>query len=109
MTKATIKKIAKEAGIDLSLIEIKKSGGVYRIEDSDLPADLAKANIEYNGERGGQLPEVEKRIKKYNREAKKLVKAIGGKYWGFCTGYGAWHYELGAMDYSTKLAFANID
>lgn len=109
MTKATIKKIAKEAGIDLSLIEIKKSGGVYRIEDCDLPADLAKANIEYHSEHGEQLPEVEKRIRKYNREAKKLVKAIGGKSWGFQTGYGAFHYELGEMDYSTKLAFANID
>lgn len=106
MTRATIKKAAKEAGVDLSLIKITRIGGVYGLEDSDLPADLAKRNVEYEG--AGQLPEVEKRIRKYNREAKKLLKALGVKYWGFQTGYGAFHYELGAMSESTKLAFANI-
>lgn len=110
MTKATIKKAAKENGVDLSLIEISRNGsGVYCIEDTSLPADLAQRNIEYGERTGCQLPEVEKRISKYNREARKLLKALGAKHWGFKTGYGAWHYELGAMSESTKLAFANID
>lgn len=39
MTKATINKAAKEAGVDLSLIKIFRSNGTYRIEDADLPAE----------------------------------------------------------------------
>ena len=41
MTKATLKKAAKAAGVDLSLIKITKIGGVYGLEDTDLPANLA--------------------------------------------------------------------
>ena len=41
MTKAIIKKAAKAAGVDLSLIKITKIGGVYGLEDTDLPANLA--------------------------------------------------------------------
>lgn len=107
MTKATIKKTAKSAGIDLSLIKITKVGGVYGIEDADLPVDLARRNVEYEGP--GQLPEVEKIIRAYNRAAKKLVKAINCEYHGYKTGYGAWHYEFAPMSGSAKLAFANID
>ena len=107
MTKATIKKAAKAAGVDLSLIKITRIGGVYGLEDADLPADLAKRNIEYEGP--GQLPEVEKRISQYNRAVKKLVKAIGGEYHGFKTGYGAWHYTLASMTAGERLAALNID
>ena len=98
---------AKAAGVDLSLIKITKIGGVYGLEDADLPADLAKRNIEYEG--AGQLPEVEKRINQYNRAVRKLVKAIGGEYHGFKTGYGAWHYTFGSMTAGERLAAANID
>ena len=107
MTKATIKKAAKAAGVDLSLIKITRIGGVYGLEDADLPADLAKRNVEYEG--AGQLPEVEKRIIQYNRAVKKLVKAIGGEYHGFKTGYGAWHYTLASMTAGERLAALNID
>ena len=107
MTKATIKKAAKTAGVDLSLITITKIGGVYGLEDADLPADLARRNVEYEGP--GQLPEVEKRIRQYNRAVKKLVKAIGGEYHGFKTGYGAWHYTLSSMTAGERLAALNID
>ena len=41
MTKATLKKAAKAAGVYLSLIKITKIGGVYGLEDTDLPANLA--------------------------------------------------------------------
>lgn len=107
MTKATIKKAAKAAGVDLSLIKITKIGGIYGLEDADLPTDLAKRNVEYKGV--GQLPEVEKRISQYNRAVKKLVKAIGGEYYGFKTGYGARHYTFGSMTAGERLAAANID
>ena len=107
MTKATIKKAAKAAGVDLSLIKITKIGGVYGMEDMDLPADLAKRNAAYEG--AGQLPEVEKRISRYNRAVRKLVKAIGGEYHGFKTGYGAWHYTLSSMTAGERLAALNID
>ena len=107
MTKAIIKKAAKAAGVDLSLIKITRIGGVYGLEDADLPADLAKQNVEYEGP--GQLPEVEKRISRYNRTVRKLVKAIGGEYHGFRTGYGAWHYTLASMTTGERLAALNID
>jgi len=107
MTKTTIKKAAKSAGIDPSLIKITKAGGVYGIEDADLPADLAQRNIAYEGL--GQLPEVEKVIRTYNRAAKKLIQAIGGEYHGYKTGYGAWHYTLASMTAGERLAALNID
>ena len=109
MTKATIKKAAEKNGIDLSIISIRKSGGTYRFEMEELPADLVKKNLEYYYNTNKELPEVEKMIKKYNREVKKLLKALGVKYWGLKTGTGAWDYELGEMSTSTKLALANID
>lgn len=109
MTKTTITKTAKENNIDLTLINITRSNGTYRFEMADLPADLVKKNLDYFYETDEQLPEVEKMIKEYNREVKKLLKALAVKYWGFRTGTGAWDYELGAQSYSTKLAFANID
>lgn len=109
MTKTTITKIAKENNIDLALIKISRCSGTYRFEMADLPNDLTKKNLDYYYETNEQLPEVEKMIKKYNREVKKLLKALAVKYWGFRTGTGAWDYELGAQSYSTKLAFANID
>lgn len=107
MTKTTINKVAKSAGIDTSLIKITKVGGVYGIEDADLPADLARRNVEYEGP--GQLPEVEKIIRAYNRAAKKLVKAINSEYHGYKTGYGAWHYTLASMTAGERLAALNID
>lgn len=107
MTKATIKKIAKAAGVDIDLIKIIKAGGTYRFEHTDFSAEQIKRNLEYEGP--GQLPEIERAIKKYNKAVKKLVKALKCEYWGYMTGYGAWCYELGAMSVSTKLAFYNID
>lgn len=109
MTKKQIEKIAQQNGIDLSLIYIFKRCGTMHIEMADLPADLAKKNIAYYDETNNQLPEVEKMIKKYNREAKKLLKALNVKWWAFKTGYGAWDHRLGEMSESTKLAFNNID
>lgn len=109
MTKQQIVKIAQQNSIDLSLIAIFKRSGTMHIEMADIPADLAKKNIAYYDETNNQLPEVEKMIRKYNREAKKLLKALGVKWWAFKTGYGAWDYRLGEMSESTKLAFNNID
>ena len=109
MTKAQIQKIAKANGLDISLISIRKCSGTLRFEMADLPADLAKRNIDYWYENGYQLPEVEKIIKKYNQQANKLLKLLGLKHWGLKTGTGAWDYELGEMSYSTRLALENID
>ena len=109
MTKAQIQKIAKANGLDISLISIRKCSGTIRLEMADLPADLAKRNIEYYYENCEQLPEVEKTIKKYNQQAKKLLAVMGLKHWGLKTGTGAWDYELGEMSYSTRLALYNID
>ena len=55
------------------------------------------------------MPEVEKRISRYNKAVRKLVKAIGGEYHGFKTGYGAWHYTLSSMTAGERLAALNID
>ena len=109
MTKTTITKVAKENGIALDLIKIYRTDGTYGFEMANLPSDMVKANIEYYDRNGEQLPEVEKMVRKYNREVKKLLKALGEKYWGFRCGDGTWQYELGEQSYSTKLAFANID
>lgn len=109
MTKKQIEKIAEQNGIDISIFKIFKRCGTMHIEMNDLPADLAKKNIAHYNETNNQLPEVDKMIRKYNREAKKLVKALGVKWWAFKTGYGAWDYRLGEMSESTKLAFNNID
>lgn len=109
MTKKQIENIAKLYSIDISMVSITKRSGTWHFEMADLPADLAKKNIAYYYENNDQLPEVITMIKKYNRQVKKLLKALGWKYWGFKTGSGAWDYELGNMSESTKLAFANID
>lgn len=109
MTKKQIEKTAQEHGISITLVEIKKASGTIRFEKKDLPADLAKKNVAHYYETGEQLVEVERMIRKYNRQVKKLLKVLGVEYWGFRTGYGAWVYQLGAMSNSTKLAFANID
>ncbi len=107
MTKATIKKIAKAASVDIDLIKITKSGGTYRFEHADFSAEQKRRSLEYEGP--GQLPEIEKAIKKYNKAVKKLIKALKCEHWGYMTGYGAWCYELGKMDVGRKLAFYNID
>ncbi len=109
MTKATIKKIAKENNINLEIIKISYSSGTYHFEMADLSADLIKKNLSHYYETNEQLPEVEEMIKRYNREVKKLLKALSVKYWGFKSGSGEWNYSLGEQSYSTKLAFANID
>ncbi len=107
ITRAAIKKAAIKANVDLSLIKITLAGGVYGIEDADLPADLSQKNVEFEGP--GQLPEVEAIIRKYNREARKLVNALDCEYWSYKTGYGAWCFVLGPMSNGEKLAFANMD
>lgn len=107
MTKATITKTAKEKGISLDLIKITRRNGTYDFDMVDLPADMVKANLECSDDHN--LPEVDKMIRKYNREVKKLLKTLDVEYWGFQGGDGAWHYELGEQSYASKLAFANID
>jgi hypothetical protein len=110
MTKAQIQKIAKANNIDISLVNIYKYSGTLRFEMAELPADLMKRNLESEG--FGNIPEVEKLIKAYNRQVNKLLKflkGLGEKYWGFKRGSGDWEYELGSKSYSTELAFANID
>ena len=109
MTKATITKTAKEKNISLDLIKITRRNGTYDFDMVDLPADMVKANLEYSDGTDHNLPEVDKMIRKYNREVKRLLKALGVEHWGYQGGDGAWHYELGEESYSSKLAFANID
>lgn len=109
MTKKQIVNAAEKNGIDLSLITIRRSCGTYRFEMADIPKEMASRNISFYYETGSQLPEVEKLIRKYNRDVKKLLKVLNVKHWGLKTGYGAWDYTLGTMDESTKLALNNID
>lgn len=112
MTKSQIQKIAKANGLDISLVSIRKNSHTIQFDMTDLPDDLVKRNLENFWERTGNIPEVERIIKKYNRQVKKLVKALeaeGETVWGMLCGDGTWHYELGAMSYSTELALANID
>ena len=112
MTKSQIQKIAKANGLDISLVSIRKNSHTIQFDMTDLPADLVKRNLENFCESTQNIPEVERIIKKYNRQVKKLVKVLkaeGETGWGMLYGDGTWHYELGAMSYSTKLALANID
>ena len=87
MTKKQIEATAKRAGIDLSLISIRRSCGTYLIEMADLPKELSERNAAHYLQSGQQLPEVEKLIRKYNRDAKKLLKALHTAHWGVMAGY----------------------
>ena len=111
MTKKQIEKAAQQHGISITMVEIKKNktAGEWRFEKKELPRELAQRNIAHYYETGEQLVEVERMIRKYNRQVKKLLAVLGVKYWGYRGGAGDWVYQLGAMDYSTELAFANID
>ena len=102
LTAATIKKVARENGIDMALISLHRNyTGVIRIED--------------NGDAFRGLDEIQtgRKLRKYNRAALRLAtilrKEYGATYWGLKSGYGAWAYEMGSMSESTKLALANVD
>ena len=111
MTKSQIQKIARANGLDISLISVRKCSGTIQFDMADLPADLVKRNIE-SAEGTRNIPEVERIIKKYNRQIANLIEALkaeGEGVWGMLYGNGAWHYELGAMSYRTRLALDNMD
>jgi len=115
LTAATIKRIAKEKGISITMVSAKTRYGILDIEMAELPADVIERNFENaysRGNAGCNTFEVQRAIKKYNRQARKLVAALkiaGFLMWGRRFGNGEWTYASQEPSYSERLAMDNID
>ncbi|GMO52025.1 MAG: hypothetical protein Pg6C_17250 [Treponemataceae bacterium] len=111
MTKAMVIKLAKEAGISITLITAKRHGGETCINMVDIPADLSARNLA-SGERYRNIPEVDRLIREYNRQARKLIAVLkkqGVFFQGIKYGSGEWAYTTRKPNYSDWLAANNID
>jgi hypothetical protein len=116
MTERTIKKIAREAGISISLV----SAGQFREETSirmiELPPDVMQRLLDYcktNGYRENTL-EVQRLIRKYNRQVKKLIAVFKAKgllkgFWGRRLGDGRWEYTDRWYSPTDELVANNMD
>lgn len=114
MTKKNVEKVARENGIDLTGISVRKIYGAWEIE-METTAEIERLNREYAAKTGlrRDAPEVKKLIAAYNRVSRKLVKVLaattGVHFHGrFPMGGPATWYE-GEPSTSEKLALANID
>ena len=110
MTKATIKKIAHENGIDLTGILFRKVDGAWEIE-MEVTADIDRMNREHAEKTGQRVnaPGVVKLIKAYNRATRKLVKFLPVSFYGRSTTGGPVTWYEGTISTSERLAMANID
>jgi hypothetical protein len=111
MTKAMIGKLAKEAGISITLIDAKRHGGETYISMVDIPAELSARNLT-SCERYRNIPEVDRLIREYNRQARKLLAVLkkqGVSFQGTKYGSGEWAYTTRKTNYSDWLVTNNID
>ena len=111
MTRAMLGKLAKEAGISITLIDAKRYRGETCISMVDLPVNLAVRNLA-SGERYRNIPEVDRLIRKYNRQARKLIAVLkkqGISLWGIKYGSGEWSYTTRKPNYSDWLVANNLD
>jgi DNA-binding LacI/PurR family transcriptional regulator len=116
MTERTIKKIAREAGISISLV----SAGQYRGETSirmvELPPDVMKRLLDYcreNGYKRNTL-EVQRLIRKYNQQVNKLIavfktRGLSNGFWGRQLGDGRWEYTDRWYSHTDELVANNMD
>ena len=111
MTKKEVLKIAAANNVNTDRMNIYKKRGLIHIEMAEIPAELIKKNLdpEYNTNPYGNIPEVDRLIRRYNRQASRLVKVLGIEYCGWQAGSGEWYYREGGFTHSEKLAFANMD
>jgi hypothetical protein len=111
MNKTGILKIAETAGISTSMVSITNRQGIIDIEIADFPPEVVKRNLE-SGERFKNTPEVDRLIRKYNRQSKKLIAALrqqGVSFWGRLRGSGSWDYTSRKPTYMDHLVRNNID
>jgi hypothetical protein len=111
LTKTMIAKLAKEAGISITLVKAGQSKGETSINMADLPPDAAARNLA-SGNRYRNTTEVERLVRKYNRQARKLTAVLrrhgfflGGRKYGS----GEWSYTTRKPNYSDWLVANNID
>jgi len=110
MTVKTVKKMATEKGISITLIAITRWSGNLYFDMSDLPQDMIERNLRNKGR--GNTVEIDRVIRKYNKQVRKLAAALrvnGIFLWGHCGGSGVWGYTTRKPTYSDELAMNNID
>lgn len=110
MTITTVKKIAREKGISITMVSLFRRDGNIEIEMADLPRDMVERNLRSDGH--GNTVEVDRAIRKYNRQARKLTAALrrnGMLLWGRCWGSGEWAYTTRKPTASDVLIWYNID
>jgi hypothetical protein len=116
MTERTIKKIAREAGISISLVNAGQYRGETSIRMIELPSDVMERLLEYckvHGYRKNTL-EVERIIRKYNQQVKKLMAVFKTRgllkgFWGRQLGDGRWEYTDRRYSYTDELVANNMD
>ena len=111
MTVKEVKTFCKEHGINADRMKIYKHGGLIHIEMADLPQDLVKKNLEeyYATGHDRNIPEIDRLIRRYNRQAARLVKLLPVGFCGIRTGSGEWEYREGGFTYTEELIFNNMD
>jgi hypothetical protein len=110
ITVKAVRKIAREKGIGITTISVTRRDGNMYLEMTDLPRDMIERNLRNDGR--GNTVEVDRAIRKYNRQARKLSAALrknGIMLWGRCWGSGAWGYTTRKPTYMDELATNNID
>lgn len=111
MTVREVKAFCMEHGINQDRMKIYKHGGLIHIEMADIPEDLIKKNLaeyEQTG-RARNIPEIDRLIRRYNRQAARLVKLLPAGFCGFRCETGEWQYREGGFTAGEELAFLNID
>lgn len=111
MTVREVKNFCKEHGINSDRMKIYKHGGLIHIEMADIPKELIKKNLEEYHATGHNrnIPEIDRLIRRYNRQAHRLVKLLPIGFCGFRCGTGEWEYREGGFTWSEKLSFNNMD
>jgi len=114
LTAATVKRIAREKGISITMVSVCTRYGILDMGMKDLPLDMIERNIQNNWDNPGRgnTAEVNRAIRKYNRQARKIVAALrnaGFFMWGRCFGNGEWSYTFQKPTYSDELVLNNID
>jgi DNA-binding transcriptional MerR regulator len=116
ITKATVKKMAKEAGVSITMVSVWNRSGSLEIERIDLPQDLAQKNMEnqnITGNRYWNIPEVDRLVRKYNRQVKKLIAVLrkNGLYFRgrFLYGRQEWTFTNREWTPTDELIWNNID
>jgi DNA-binding LacI/PurR family transcriptional regulator len=115
MTERTIKKIAGEAGISVSLVSARQCRGETRIRMAELPPDVMKRLADYCEENGYRRnnPEVRRIVRKYNRQTRKLMAVFKARglngFWGRQTGDESWEYTDRRYSHTDELVANNMD